>query len=239
MIGFRPYPIMKWIWTFGAPILTAATFLYSLIRFQPPTYNDYEYPWWGVLIGWCLALSSMLVIPAYFIYKMLVTTGSALTRSRSETASWVSLRSPSTLRLAFSTSPLTFFSRSRASSASSRACSRFPLTRDRWLHLSSAVWMSSSVFWRLSPTVNPLVLHAIRIRHQYRICRHRLPGIIRRCNNRIHHLTRIYNHLRVRVAKSKRVYYYWPRKYNHCHRYCWWRRGGHQQKRGDEEEEED
>merc|ERR1719457_285630 len=86
--------------------------------------------------------------------------------------------------------------------------------------------------------VNPLVLHAIRIRHQYRICRHRLPGIIKRCNNRIHHLTRIYNHLRVRVAKSKRVYYYWLRKYRHCHRYCWWRRGGHQQKRGDEEEED-
>ena len=25
MIGFRPYPIMKWIWTFGAPILTAVS----------------------------------------------------------------------------------------------------------------------------------------------------------------------------------------------------------------------
>merc|ERR1712183_974618 len=56
--------------------------------------------------------------------------------------------------------------------------------------------------------VNPLVLHAIRIRHQYRICRSRLPHIIRKSNNRIRHLTRIYNHLRVRVAKSKRVYYY-------------------------------
>merc|ERR1719376_1607591 len=84
--------------------------------------------------------------------------------------------------------------------------------------------------------VNPLVLHASRIRHQYRICRHRLPRIIRKCNNRISHLTRTYNHLRARVAKSKRVYYYWLRKYRHCNRYCWWRRGG--RRRGDEEEEE-
>merc|ERR1712119_169673 len=85
--------------------------------------------------------------------------------------------------------------------------------------------------------VNPLVLHAIRIRHQYRICKHRLPIIIRKCNIRIRHLTRIYNHLRVRVAKSKRVYYYWLRKYRHCNRYCWWRRGGRHRK-GDGEVEE-
>merc|ERR1712119_179898 len=86
--------------------------------------------------------------------------------------------------------------------------------------------------------VNPLVLHAIRIRHQYRICKHKLPLIIRKCNNRIRHLTRIYNHLRVRVAKSKRVYYYWLRKYRHCNRYCWWRRGI-QHRKGDEEEDEE
>merc|ERR1719370_2059941 len=75
---------------------------------------------------------------------------SPLTRSKSAKASWVSFRSPSTFLLAFSTSPLTFFSLSRASSASSRACSSFPLTRDRWLHLSSAARMSSSTFWRPS-----------------------------------------------------------------------------------------
>jgi len=91
MIGFRPSPVMKWIWTFGTPILTTATFLYSLIRFQPPTYNDYEYPWWGVLIGWCLALSSMLVIPAYFTYKMLVTSGSLQER-------WEKLTTPALTR---------------------------------------------------------------------------------------------------------------------------------------------
>merc|ERR1719166_619006 len=77
---------------------------------------------------------------------------SELTRSRSAAASWVSLRSPSTLRLSFSTSPLDFFSRSRASSHSSRDCSSLPLTLLRWLHLSSMDWMSSSTFWRPSLT---------------------------------------------------------------------------------------
>merc|ERR1719245_2518181 len=72
-------------------------------------------------------------------------------RSKSDTASWVSLRSPSTFLFIFSTSPFDFFSLSRASSHSSRDCSSFPFTLDRWLHLSSMAWMSSSVFWRPSP----------------------------------------------------------------------------------------
>jgi len=87
-----------------------------------------------------------------FSLRATVPLSSAFTRSRSETASWVNLRSPSIFLLAFSTSPLTFFSRSNASSDSSRACSSFPFTLERWLHLSSAAWISSSVFCLPSPT---------------------------------------------------------------------------------------
>merc|ERR1719350_2554118 len=80
-----------------------------------------------------------------------VWPSSELMRSRSATASWVSLRSPSTFLFCFSTSPLAFFSRSSVSSHSSRDCSSFPFTLFRWLHLSSADWMSSSVFCLPSP----------------------------------------------------------------------------------------
>merc|ERR1712088_567029 len=80
-----------------------------------------------------------------------VWPSSELTRSRSATTSWVSLRSPSTFLFCFSTSPFAFFSRSRVSSHSSRDSSSFPLTLLRWLHLSSADWISSSVFCLPSP----------------------------------------------------------------------------------------
>merc|ERR1719412_67023 len=99
--------------------------------------------------------SSSILAPrllSSFSLRCRLWVSSELTRSRSAAASWVSLRSPSTLRFSFSTSPLDFFSRSRASSHSSRDCSSLPLTLLRWLHLSSMDWMSSSTFWRPSDT---------------------------------------------------------------------------------------
>jgi len=80
MLGFRPMPIIKHIWTWGTPVLTTGTFFYSMAKFTPPTYGSYEYPVWGVIIGWCLALSSMLFIPGYAIYLMLVTEGTVKER---------------------------------------------------------------------------------------------------------------------------------------------------------------
>lgn len=53
-------------------------------------------------------------------YLLTFSSSSRLTRSRSSTVSCVIFRSCSTFLLAFSTSPLTFFSRSRLSSSYSR-----------------------------------------------------------------------------------------------------------------------
>jgi len=53
--------------------MTAA---YSLIKYEPFKYKDYLYPWWGEMIGWFMALSSMLVIPIYAVYYLITTPGS-------------------------------------------------------------------------------------------------------------------------------------------------------------------
>ena len=87
-----------------------------------------------------------------FSFLVIVWASSLLILSKSFADSCVSLRSPSTFLLSFSTSPLFFFSLSSLSSVSSRSCSSLPLTLLRWLHLSSFAWTSSSVFWRESPT---------------------------------------------------------------------------------------
>uniref|UniRef100_F6XQ30 Transporter n=1 Tax=Ciona intestinalis TaxID=7719 RepID=F6XQ30_CIOIN len=64
MVGYRPLPIMKYIWIFGTPLLTTCTFIYAMVKFEPLVYNKvYVYPEWGTAIGWVLALSSMVFIP--------------------------------------------------------------------------------------------------------------------------------------------------------------------------------
>lgn len=54
-----------------------ATFLFSLIKYTPLTYNKkYVYPWWGDTLGWLLALSSMVCIPLWIVYKLSTIKGS-------------------------------------------------------------------------------------------------------------------------------------------------------------------
>ncbi|XP_060101730.1 sodium- and chloride-dependent betaine transporter-like [Heteronotia binoei] len=77
MIGYRPCPLVKLCWLFFTPGVCLATFLFSLIRYKPLKYNNvYEYPTWGITVGWLMALSSMICIPLYVMYIFLKTKGS-------------------------------------------------------------------------------------------------------------------------------------------------------------------
>nr|XP_055171569.1 sodium- and chloride-dependent GABA transporter 2 isoform X3 [Nyctereutes procyonoides] len=77
MIGYRPWPLIKYCWLFLTPAVCTATFLFSLIKYTPLTYNKkYTYPWWGDALGWFLALSSMVCIPAWSFYKLGTLKGS-------------------------------------------------------------------------------------------------------------------------------------------------------------------
>ncbi|XP_032842345.1 sodium- and chloride-dependent GABA transporter 2 isoform X3 [Tyto alba] len=67
----------------GLVMLTEATFLFSLIKYTPLTYNKkYVYPWWGDTLGWLLALSSMVCIPLWIVYKLSTIKGSLRERLR-------------------------------------------------------------------------------------------------------------------------------------------------------------
>ncbi|XP_072291290.1 sodium- and chloride-dependent GABA transporter 2 isoform X2 [Eucyclogobius newberryi] len=76
MIGYRPGPIIKYCWLFFTPATCLGTFLFSLIKYTPLKYNGvYVYPWWGYGIGWVLALSSIMCIPLWIIFKVSTTPG--------------------------------------------------------------------------------------------------------------------------------------------------------------------
>uniref|UniRef100_A0A8D0AE72 Transporter n=1 Tax=Sander lucioperca TaxID=283035 RepID=A0A8D0AE72_SANLU len=77
MIGYQPLPYMKWCWSYITPFVCVAVFLFHVVNYKPLTYNTvYTYPLWGEVLGWALALSSMLCIPVTVIYKLLRCKGS-------------------------------------------------------------------------------------------------------------------------------------------------------------------
>ncbi|KAK3526321.1 hypothetical protein QTP70_022740 [Hemibagrus guttatus] len=76
MIGYRPGPYIKYCWLFLTPATCFGTFAFSLIKYTPLKYNnEYVYPWWGYTLGWLLALSSMVCIPLWIVYKMCTSKG--------------------------------------------------------------------------------------------------------------------------------------------------------------------
>ncbi|XP_028265195.1 sodium- and chloride-dependent creatine transporter 1 [Parambassis ranga] len=77
MIGYQPLPYMKWCWSYITPFVCVAVFLFHVVNYKPLTYNTvYTYPVWGEVLGWALALSSMLCIPVTVLYKLLRCKGS-------------------------------------------------------------------------------------------------------------------------------------------------------------------
>ncbi|GAB6026269.1 hypothetical protein CHUAL_012477 [Chamberlinius hualienensis] len=75
MMGF--YPGMYWrvCWSVVGPTFIIVIIGYSLIWYEPLQYEDYVYPEWANVLGWCIAISSVLCIPVVAIWKLIVTPG--------------------------------------------------------------------------------------------------------------------------------------------------------------------
>ena len=44
--------------------------IFTVIQYKPITYNDYVYPGWSLGIGFCMAMSSVICIPIYALYRI-------------------------------------------------------------------------------------------------------------------------------------------------------------------------
>ncbi|KAI1287362.1 Sodium- and chloride-dependent GABA transporter 1 [Halotydeus destructor] len=83
MLGYEPCIWWKISWVFVSPAICCGVFFYSLYDYQPLKYGaDYVYPGWGQGIGWMLAMSTMLFIPGYAIWKYYTTPGSFCERMK-------------------------------------------------------------------------------------------------------------------------------------------------------------
>jgi len=76
MVGFRINRYFYFCWMITAPCFMLAIFVFYFIKYVPITYGkDYNYPWWGEILGFMISGSSMIWVPAYAIYYLLTTEG--------------------------------------------------------------------------------------------------------------------------------------------------------------------
>ncbi|RVE42750.1 hypothetical protein evm_012574 [Chilo suppressalis] len=85
MIGFRPGLYWRVCWRFAAPAFLLFITAYGLLDYEPLQYEGYIYPWWANALGWAIAGSSVLCIPAVAIFKLLTTKGTFFERLRTLT----------------------------------------------------------------------------------------------------------------------------------------------------------
>ncbi|XP_038610042.1 sodium-dependent noradrenaline transporter [Tachyglossus aculeatus] len=76
MMGFKPGLYWRLCWKFVSPAFLLFVVIVSIINFKPLTYDEYVFPLWANYIGWGIALSSMILVPGYAIYKFLSMAGS-------------------------------------------------------------------------------------------------------------------------------------------------------------------
>ncbi|XP_070575280.1 sodium-dependent noradrenaline transporter-like isoform X2 [Ptychodera flava] len=76
MLGFKPSLWWRILWKFVTPVFLLFIVVVSVILYQPLEYDGYIYPVWANVVGWLLAASSMVLIPAVAIYKVAVEKGS-------------------------------------------------------------------------------------------------------------------------------------------------------------------
>ncbi|XP_061113097.1 sodium-dependent dopamine transporter [Conger conger] len=75
MIGHRPGLYWRICWKFVSPCFLLFMLGVSFATSNPPGYDTYVFPTWANVLGWCLAISSMSMVPLYALYKLCILPG--------------------------------------------------------------------------------------------------------------------------------------------------------------------
>ncbi|XP_076435264.1 sodium-dependent dopamine transporter-like [Babylonia areolata] len=76
MLGRKPGRYWMLCWKFVAPVFLMFIIVFGLVNYTPLTYDTYTYPVGAGVIGWAIALSSILCIPGFALYSLLMAKGS-------------------------------------------------------------------------------------------------------------------------------------------------------------------
>ncbi|XP_063766446.1 solute carrier family 6 member 11a [Eleginops maclovinus] len=84
MIGYKPISLLKYCWMYVTPVICSGTLVFMLLKYTPMKFNkSYVYPGWAYLIGWFLAMSSLMMIPVTMVCKLAKGKGTLWQRIKS------------------------------------------------------------------------------------------------------------------------------------------------------------
>jgi solute carrier family 6 serotonin transporter-like protein 4 len=58
--------------------LLQVIFIFSLLGYEEMLQGEYTYPAWTIMVGWMLTASSLICIPLYIVYKLIITPGNIM-----------------------------------------------------------------------------------------------------------------------------------------------------------------
>uniref|UniRef100_A0A8C9VR47 Transporter n=1 Tax=Scleropages formosus TaxID=113540 RepID=A0A8C9VR47_SCLFO len=76
MMGFKPGLYWRLCWKFVSPAFLLFVVIASIVTAPGLKYDEYVFPPWSNAVGWIIAMSSMLFVPVYAIYKFFSIPGS-------------------------------------------------------------------------------------------------------------------------------------------------------------------
>nr|XP_050851288.1 sodium-dependent nutrient amino acid transporter 1-like isoform X1 [Vespula vulgaris]XP_050851289.1 sodium-dependent nutrient amino acid transporter 1-like isoform X1 [Vespula vulgaris] len=71
MLGKKPTFYWRMCWSIITPVLMIVILLYTIISYQPPTYDGMNFPNYAYGIGWFLVFIGFSLIVAWFIYELI------------------------------------------------------------------------------------------------------------------------------------------------------------------------
>nr|XP_020455092.1 sodium- and chloride-dependent GABA transporter 2-like [Monopterus albus] len=90
MIGYRPFPVLKYCWLFITPLICGVTLLYIIVQTQPLKVYGHELGSWGATLGALLVITPIICIPVFIVVTLcrnphkMTTPSSDLRQARSD-----------------------------------------------------------------------------------------------------------------------------------------------------------
>ncbi|XP_073505889.1 sodium-dependent proline transporter [Phyllobates terribilis] len=82
MLGFKPGIYFKACWAFLSPVTLIGLLAYSIIKYQPSKYGNYQFPYWSEALGILMGLLSCMMIPIGMLVAVLKEEGTLWERIR-------------------------------------------------------------------------------------------------------------------------------------------------------------